>query len=150
MRLRAALLLLLVGCPKAPAVPTPEALPADVPIPREGGPAAGPRYVVDAPPPPQVAADVPGQGAIGPYMSLLRRDLADRMSACTSAPSGGGAMLRLVLAYDGAPTTVTLVRSSGDAAWDACLLASVGQGAFEVPPPELLEGTSFATDLVFR
>lgn len=149
---RAALTLaLLAACHRAPpALSAPEPLPPDVPTPRTDGVVAGPHYVVDAAPPPPVPADVPGQGVLPAYVSLLRRDLADRMAGCTSATTGHSALLKLSLAADGSVRDALLARSSGDAAWDACLRSSIDAGPFEVVPPELVEGAGFATDLVFR
>jgi outer membrane biosynthesis protein TonB len=146
----AAVALWLAGCPRPAPPPAPEPLPADVPVPRTDGVVAGPRYLVEAPPPPEVPPTVPGQGVLSPYLSVVRRDLADRMRACTTSPSGGGAMLKLSLAADGAVSSTLLARSSGDAAWDTCLLESVAGGGFEPPPVELIEAGVFATDLVFR
>ncbi len=147
--MKACALALLWACERVPPAPLAEPLPPDVPIPRTDGAIAGPRYVVDAAPPPAVPTDVPGQGVLSPYVSMLRRDLTDRMAGCV--PEGAhGAMLSLVLSADGAVTNAVLARSSGVPAWDECLTTAVAAGAFEAPPFELLQGGSFSTNLVFR
>ena len=138
-----------VACRRPAPPPVPEPLPPDVPTPRTDGVVAGPRYVVDAPPPPPVPADVPGQGGLSPYVSRVRRTLADRMAGCTQAP-GHGALVSITLGPDGAVTSVRLARSSGDGGWDACLAASLSAGTFQPPPLELLRDGAFATDLMFR
>jgi hypothetical protein len=148
---RAALLAALCACRHPAPIAPPEPLPPDVPIPRTDGVVAGPHYVVDAAPPPDLPADVPGQGVLSPYVSLIRKDLAERMTGCTSAPSGHGALLKLSLRSDGSVDGALVARSSGDAAWDGCLVSSVEAGPFEPPPPELVaSGGVFAVDLVFR
>jgi hypothetical protein len=142
-------LLLAAGCRRPTPPPVPEPLPPDVPTPRTDGVVAGPRYVVDAPPTPPVPTDVPGQGALSPYVSRIRRSLADRMQACTASP-GHGALLSLALGPDGAVVSARLTRPSGDGAWDACLSSSLAAGGFEPPPLELLRDGAFTTDLLFR
>ena len=141
-----ALFALAAGC--APKV-APPGLPVPLPVPRADGVIAGPHYLVDAPPPPPVPADVPGQGSLPPYVSLVRRTLADRIRPCSLAP-GSGARVALTLAADGTAIASQVVRSSGDDRWDGCLESALAGGGFPAPPAELLVDGVFATDLVFR
>lgn len=143
------MILALLACHHA-APPPPPPEPADVPHPREGGAVAGPHYVVEAPPAPALGAEVPGQGVLPAYVSLLRRDLADRMAGCTNGKGGNGALLELSLGPDGAVVGQVLARPSGDPGWDECLTSSVALGPFEAPPPELVERDGYRVALVFR
>jgi hypothetical protein len=144
-----AALLALAACPKPPPPEVPREVPADVPKPREDGKVAGPHYVVDATPPPALPGEVPGPGVLAPYVSAVRRVVDERLAACTSAPSGGDALVRVTLDAGGNVVEQVLSRSSGDPAWDACL-GSALVAPLPPPPPAIQTDGRYAVDLVFR
>ncbi len=155
----AALVALLAGCAKRPPEELPFELPAGftampgtepTPPPVEG-PVAGPHYIVNEAPPPPVPAEVPGQGPLPPYLSKVRKVVDERLSACTGGrPPPEPAMVGLRIAGDGAVLASRLVRTSTDAAWDACLARAV-EGELPDPPLELLvDGALDTPTMVFR
>ncbi|MCB9684134.1 MAG: hypothetical protein H6738_00705 [Alphaproteobacteria bacterium] len=156
--IRFGLALLVVGCHHAPP-PASDELPFELPVgfsltppPEPEGPIAGPRNVVTEPPPPPIAADVPGQGPMVPYVSKVRKVLGTRLDGCTTAPPPSPAMIDLQIGADGSLVAGVLKTSSGDAAWDECLMGGVRQGELPVPPPELLAGAGSVNlpTMVFR
>ncbi len=146
-------LALALGCPK-PATPTVvPALPDDVPKPRQDGPVAGPRYVVEELPPPPPDPDAPGQGPLVPYLASVRKAVMTHVSACLAAnavvPPQQPVLVVAVIDGGGQLRDVALRRSSGSPGVDACAIHGFRVAEIRPPPPASLspEGTLQTPDI---
>jgi TonB family protein len=152
-----ALVLVLAGCARHAYVPPiPSTLPDDVPIPRAGGPLAGPRAVVDGQPAPALPPDTPGGGALPPWLAHLRAQINPLLEACLSTGPAtivtGTALLTARIDREGAVLDAELLRSSGSAPYDGCLLQAARAARPKPPPPEALtaDGQLVTPEMAFR
>ena len=153
----ASLMLALVGCPRSTYTPPiPSSIPDDVPIPRESGPLAGPRAVVDGAPPAPIAADLPGGGTLPPWLAHLRAVVNPRLEVCLSTGPAtiktGTALVTARIEADGTLLDVTLVRTSGSGPYDSCLLQAFREARPKPPPPDALgsDGQLVTPEMAFR
>ena len=131
-----------VGCATKTA---PEVAPtAPAPTEASGAPedpiVAGPRNVIESPPPP-IHPDIPGQGPEVAWLVAVRKALSERYDTCMDGivveDGADTALVAATIGRDGAVMAVEVTRSSGRDAVDQCAVHAVRRAELPPPPPEV-------------
>ena len=137
--------------PEAAVAPSPD---KESSRPSSDGIVAGPRNIVETPPPP-TDPDIPGQGPKVAYMMAIRTAMMSPFQACIEPldlpKDGAPVLVNARIDASGAVVVSQVRKASGNESLDKCALEAANTAVLAAPPAELLneDGVVVTSDIAF-